>query len=169
MKKFIENIRYSKRLILSLVFVLVTTFSFAQGSSMNFMHRIDLSKYEVVDSLPLERIMIYNEKEIDGEGIIDLGSGYYMAPIPHKDNMIIKTTKDKDKAIIIYNSYCFGRHFEFNVEDNDARTVYWYKDKNVYCGYIYDKKYKVCKYFESKKEYKRFMRRPFFNRYHITN
>ena len=164
MKRLIENIRYSKRLILSLVFVFVTTFSFGQAPRMNFMHRIDFSKYEVVDSLPLERIMIHFDREIDDENFISLGEGDYMAPVPHKDNMIIKTTTDRSKAIVIHNSYAFGRHFEFNVEDNERRTVLWYEDKGVYCGYIYDKKYKVCKYFESRKEFKRFMRRSFFNK-----
>ena len=81
-----------------------------------------------------------------------------------KDNMIIKATSDKSKAIVIHNSYAFGRHFEFNVEDNERRTILWYEDKGIYCGYIYDKTYKVCKYFESRKEFRRFMRRPFFNR-----
>lgn len=153
-----------KRLILSLIFVLVTTFSFAQAPRMNFMQRIDFSKYEVVDSLPLERIMIHFDKEIDDENFISLGDGDYMAPVPHKDNMIIKTTSDKSKAIILHNSYAFGRHFEFNVKDNERRIILWYEDKAIYCGYVYDKKYKVCKYFESRKEFKRFMRRPFFNR-----
>lgn len=153
-----------KRLILSLVFVLVTSFGFAQAPRMSFMNRADFNKYEVVDSLPIERIMIHFDKEIDDENLISLGSGDYMATVPHKDNMIIRTTADKTKAIVVHNSYAFGRHFEFNVEDNERRTVLWYEDKGIYCGYIYDKKYKVCKYFESKKEFNHFMRRPFFNR-----
>ena len=153
-----------KRFILSLVFVLVASFGFAQAPRMSFMDRVDFNKYEVVDSLPIERIMIYFEKEIDDENLIDLGGGYYMAPVPHNDKMIIRTTTDKTKAIVVHNSYAWGRHFEFNVEDNERRTVLWYEGKGIYCGYIYDKKYKVCKYFESKKEFKRFMKRPFFNR-----
>ena len=153
-----------KKFILSLVFVLVASFGFAQAPRMSFMNRIDFNKYEVVDSLPIERIMIHFDKEIDDENLISLGSGDYMATVPHKDNMIIRTTTDKTKAIVVHNSYAFGRHFEFNVEDNERRTVLWYEDKGIYCGYIYDKKYKVCKYFESKKEFNRFMRRPFFNR-----
>ena len=153
-----------KRFILSLVFVLVASFGFAQAPRMSFMNRVDFNKYEVVDSLPIERIMIHFDKEIDDENLISLGSGDYMATVPHKDNMIIRTTADKTKAIVVHNSYAFGRHFEFNVEDNERRTVLWYEDKGIYCGYIYDKKYKVCKYFESKKEFNRFMRRPFFNK-----
>lgn len=153
-----------KRFILSLVFVLVASFGFAQAPRMSFMNRVDFNKYEVVDSLPIERIMIHFDKEIDDENLISLGSGDYMATVPHKDNMIIRTTTDKTKAIVVHNSYAFGRHFEFNVEDNERRTVLWYEDKGIYCGYIYDKKYKVCKYFESKKEFNRFMRRPFFNK-----
>ena len=164
MKKIIENIRYSKRFILSFIFVLFVTFSFGQIPNGRFIPRFDLTKYEVVDSLPIEHIMIHFDKEIDDENFISLGDGDYMAPVPHKDNMIIKATSDKSKAIVIHNSYAFGRHFEFNVEDNERRTILWYEDKGIYCGYIYDKTYKVCKYFESRKEFRRFMRRPFFNR-----
>lgn len=153
-----------KRFILSLVFVLVASFGFAQAPRMNFMHHVDFNKYEVVDSLPIERVMIHFDKEIDDENLISLGDGDYMATVPYKDNMIIRTTSDKIKAIVVHNSYVFGRHFEFNVEDNERRTVLWYKDKSIYCGYIYDKRYKICKYFESKKEFNRFMRRPLFNR-----
>ena len=154
-----------KKIILTFLFALIATFSFGQSPKMapHFRAPIDITQYSVVDSLPLERIMIHFEKEIDNEDFISLGEGDYMAPIPHKDNMVIRTNENKDKAIIVYNSYCFGRHFEFNIEDNEVRTVYWYKDKSIYCGYIYDKRYKVVKYFESRKEFKRFMRRPFFS------
>lgn len=154
-----------KRFILSLVFVFITTFGFSQTHTiLPHFDRPDLSQYEVVDSLPLERIMIHFDKEIDNDDFISLGSGDYMAPIPHKDKIVIKTNTDRTKAIVLYNSYCFGRHLEFNVKENEKRTVLWFQDKNLYCGYIYDKTYKVCKYFESKKEFNRFMKRPIFNR-----
>lgn len=153
-----------KRFILSLVFVFVATFGFAQAPHMNRFEPIDFNKYEMVDSLPIERIMIHFEKEIDNEDFIDLGSGDYMAPVPHKDNMVIRLTSDKTKAIVVYNSYCFGRHLEFNVEENDRRVILWYKDKNLYCGYVYDKEFKIAVYYESKKEFKRFTQRPLFNR-----
>ena len=84
-----------------------------------------------------------------------------MGTLPHKDNMIIRMTQDSTKAIVLYNSIVFGRHFEFNVKNNDRRMILWYEDKGIYCGYIYDKYYKVCSYFESRKEFKRFMRRRF--------
>ena len=153
-----------KRFILNLVFVLVASFGFAQAPRMSFMNRVDFNKYEVVDSLPIEHIMIHFNKTIDNEDFIALGDGDYMAPVPHKDNMVIRMTQDKTKAIVVHNSYAFGRHFEFNVKDNERRIILWYEDKAIYCGYVYDKKYKICKYFESRKEFKRFMRRPFFNR-----
>ena len=87
-----------------------------------------------------------------------------MAPLPHNDNLVIKTNKDRTKAIVLYNSYCFGRHLEFEVQENDRRIVLYNQDDKGYCGYIYDKYYKVAKYFESKKEFNRFMRRPLFMR-----
>ena len=152
-----------KRFILSFIFVLVATFTFAQPNPMHrtFGERFDFQKYEVVDSLPLERIDLQFNKEIDDENLIDLGNGHYMAPLPHKDKMIIRMTTDSTKAIVVYNSLIFGRHFEFNVKNNERRLILWYEDKGIYCGYIYDKYYKVCSYFESRKEFKRFMRRRF--------
>ena len=152
-----------KRLIFTFLLSFVTLFSFGQFNPRHFSS-IDFTKYEVVDSLPLERILIHFNKEIDdNENMISLGGGDYMAIAPYKDKMIIKTTPDRSKAIILYNSYVFGRHFEFNIEENERRIVFWYDDKRIYCGYIYDKEFKICKYFESKKEFKRFMRKPFFN------
>ena len=151
-----------KRIIFCLVFVLVSVLSFGQRPFVNYLDSTYFNKYELVEFLPIERIMIHFDKEVDDENLISLGSGDYMAEVPHKDNMIIKMTSDKTKAIVLHNSYAWGRHFEFNVEDNDRRTVLWYDSKNIYCGYIYDKKYKVCKYFESRKEFKRFIRHPRF-------
>ena len=156
-----------KKFILTLVFVFITTLSFAQAPHMHHFNHIDLNKYEVVDSLPLERITIHVNKEIDGENIIDLGGGEYLAPIPHKDNIIIRTNTDRTKAIVLYNSYCFGRHLEFDIQENERRIVLYKQSSNGYCGYIYDKYYKVAKYFESKKEYKRFMKIPMFNKYNL--
>lgn len=153
-----------KRFILSLVFVLVAMFGFAQAPHMNFLDRPNFKKYEVVDSLPIERVLVHFNKEYDDDVLIPLGDGDYMAPVPHKDNMIIRTTTDKTKAIVIYNSYVFGRHLEFNMEENERRITLWYKNGNTYCGYIYDKQYKICKYFESKKEFNNFMRYRFFRR-----
>ena len=154
-----------KKIILTFLFTLISVVVFAQPQmSPRHFSSIDFSKYEVVDSLPLERILIHFNKEIDdNENLISLGGGDYMAIAPHKDKIVIKTTNDRSKAIILYNSYVFGRHFEFNIEENERRIVFWYDDKGIYCGYIYDKEFKICKYFESRKEYKRFMRKPFFN------
>lgn len=144
-----------KKFFITLLAVLMTVSVSAQVPRFN---RIDFSKYETVDSLPLERIMIHFNKEIDNKDFVDLKSGYYLAPIPHKDNFVIKFNNDKSKAIVIWNSYCFGRHFEFNVKDEERRIVLWYKDDNNYCGYIYDKEFKVCKYFDSKRQFNKFMK-----------
>lgn len=123
----------------------------------------DISKFELVDSLPIERIMMYFKEEVDDSTYISLGDGDYMIPVPHKDNMIIKTTADKTKAIVIHNSYAFGRRFiEFNIKENERRIELWFESKRLYCGYIYDKQYKVCKYFESRKEHMRFIKKPPF-------
>lgn len=154
-----------KKFVLTLLFVFATLVSYSQTPRMHhFKPAIDFNQYEVIDSLPLERITIHFNNEVDDENLISLGSGDYMAPLPHKDKMVIKTNSDRTKAIVLYNSYAFGRHLEFDIKENDRRLILWHKDKRVYCGYIYDKKYKVAQYFESKKEYKRFMKHNMFER-----
>lgn len=136
-----------KRLLLML-FMFVPTLLMAQPR---------FSEYDVVDSLPLEMVYIHLDKEI--EDAVNLGGGYYMVKMPHKDKIVFRTNSNRTKAIMIYHSICFGsKRFVYNIEENESRLVLWYKDNRNYCGYIYDKKYKVCKYFESKREFKRFRR-----------
>ena len=136
-----------KLITLILLFTSITCFG---QNRKYFREYIDLSKYEIVDSLPLERIFIYSPFDYESDKVISTGDGTYLIEMPHKDKMIIRKTKDNDKAIVIYNSFIFGRHKEFNIEDSDRRLVLWYEDDNIYCGYIYDKQYKVAKYFESR-------------------
>lgn len=146
-----------RKLFLTFLFTLITTVSFAQFNpgrhhyNYDMRARIELAQYTVVDSLPLERISIYSPFDYDSDKVINMGSGDYIIEMPHKDKMIIRTNKDRTKAIVLYNSYCFGRHNEFTIKDNERRMILWYEDDEIYCGYIYDKFYKVCKYFESKK------------------
>lgn len=127
---------------------LITLSSYAQRR--HFREYIDFSKYEVVDSLPLERMSIYSPFDYDSDKIINNGDGEYLIEMPHKDRIIIRKTKDNKKAIVVYNSIIFGRHKEFNIKNSERRLILWYEDDNLYCGYIYDKVFKVCKYFESR-------------------
>jgi hypothetical protein len=143
-----------KKTVLTFLFTLVVSIGFAQmhmHPPRQFkMPHIDIRQYEVVDSFPLERITIYSPYDYSGDEVIQLGTGQYLIEMPYPDKMIIRTNKDRTKAIVVYNSYCFGRHKEFNVKETDRRIVLWYEDDDgLYCGYTYDKKYKVCKYFES--------------------
>ena len=107
-------------------------------------------QYTNIDSLSLERISIHSPFDYESDKIIPMGDGDYLIEIPRKDKMIISTNKDRTKAIVLYNSFCFGRHKEFNLTENERRILLWYKDDHLYCGYIYDKVYKVAKYFESR-------------------
>ena len=156
-----------RKFILTFIFALIATLSFSQPRHFNYnvvRPDINLTQYSVIDSLPIERILIHFNKEVDDDRFLDMGSGDYLAPVPYNDKMIIKTNQDRTKAIVIHNSYSFGRHLEFDIQENERRLILYFKDDNIYCGYIYDKYYKVCKYFESKKEYKRFMNHRFFMR-----
>ena len=133
-----------------ILLMLLTSILCTAQNRRYFREYIDLSKYEIVDSLPLERVFIYSPFDYESDKVIPTGDGTYLIEMPHKDKMIIRKTKDNDKAIVVYNSFIFGRHKEFNIEDSDRRLVLWYEDENIYCGYIYDKQYKVAKYFESR-------------------
>ena len=146
-----------KRFILSLLFVVFTAAGFCQAPPSILKWG---AKYEIIDSLPIERIMVHFNKEVDSEDLIYLGDGDYMAPVPHKDRMIIKTTPDRTKAIVVYNSYAWGRHLEFNIREDNRHIILWYQNGNIYCGYVYDKEFKIAKYYESRKEYNRFVRHP---------
>ena len=136
------------RKLLLFLLLSIATLSYSQGR--HFRNYIDISKYEIIDSFAIERISIYSPFDYEDDKIINSGNGDYLIEIPHKDKMIIRKTKDNKKAIVVYNSIVFGRHKEFNIKDSDRRTILWYEDDNLYCGYIYDKVYKVCKYFESR-------------------
>jgi len=139
-----------KKSILTLIFAMIASIGFSQPN-MNrhfFKHRIDISQYVTIDTLVIDKIYIPSMFDYDEDKVLSIGYNEYIIEAPHKDKMVIKTNKDRTKAIVLYNSYIFGRHKEFNVEENEKRIVLWYKDEDLYCGYAYDKKYKVCKYFE---------------------
>lgn len=107
-------------------------------------------RYTEIDSLVLERMYVDRTAET------------FSVEIPGK--MIIAYNQDKTKAIILRNSYVFGKHLEFNVKDEPYRLTLWYKDNHLYCGYIYDKRAKSCDYFEaiSKSDKNKLLRRmPF--------
>lgn len=157
MLKKIKTKFIMKRFILSLLFVVFTAAGFCQAPPSILKWG---AKYEIIDSLPIERVMVHFNKEVDSEDLIYLGDGDYMAPVPHKDRMIIKTTPDRTKAIVVYNSYAWGRHLEFNIREDNRHIILWYQNGNIYCGYVYDKEFKIAKYYESRKEYNRFIRHP---------
>lgn len=156
-----------KKVLFTLLMAFVTTMSFAQQR----MHRpfIDYSLYETVDSFQLEMVSVHLPFEITDENVlkngVSLGSGYYMFKMPKADKVIIKTNADRTKAIVVYKSFVIGGRFElpiggrfeYNLTETDRRIVLWYKDNRHFCGYIYDKKYKVCQCFEEKKEFNKFI------------
>lgn len=148
-----------KKILFTLLFMCMSVMTFAQfrpgpgGQSgmpqRHFKTFVDMSKYEVVDSLPIERLIIFSPFDYEDDKVHPMGNGEYVIDAPHKDRMIIRKTKDDEKAIVVYNSYVFGRHKEFNIKENEIRMILWYQDDDIYCGYIYDKRLKVAKYFET--------------------
>jgi len=158
-----------KSILFTVLFAFIATVAMAQPRMVHPF--IDFSKYEKLDTLPLEMISVHFPTEIENENIakngVSLGGGDYMFPTRHSDNIIIKTNADRTKAIIVFKSIVVGGRFElpiggryeYTIEENDRRLILYYKDNRTYCGYIYDKKFKICQCFEEKKAYKRFMRK----------
>lgn len=127
-----------KRIILTMLFAIFATFSMvAQPRMARPMHFNKV--YTVIDSLTLEQIPTpFPTEEND-----------YLMELPHNGKMVIAYNADKTKAIVLRNGYTHGRHMQFNVEENPARLVLYYMDETIFCGYIYDKAAKACKYFEA--------------------
>ena len=154
-----------KKFIFMTSLMLFSITCFGQMPVRQFINEKD---YELVDSLPLERFQTYvpdsnlvqNIQERFGSkvkenDIIQLGNCEYMFKLPVKDKILLKYNKDKTKAIIINSSIIHGigmHFFEFNVKDDERRQVLYYDDDNVLCGIIYDKFYRVAKYFHHEKK-----------------
>ena len=56
--------------------------------------------------MPLEKTYIYSQFDYNDAQAIAIGDNEYIIDLPYKDNFVIRTTADKTKAIVIYNSYC---------------------------------------------------------------
>ena len=127
--------------------------------------------------LPLEMISVELPKGLEPPAeSIELGDGIYLLKMPEKHSMVIlKLGESGKEAVVVQSSFFISRFFvnpgiylrgprneylRFNIEENDKRLVLWHKDDRIYCGYIYDKQYKVCQYFEKReKEWKRMIGR----------
>jgi hypothetical protein len=80
--------------------------------------------------------------------------------------LVIAYNDSKTNAIVL-KGYPNAKKMEYNVKDDKKRTILWYKDNGLYCGYIYDKKAKECQYFEAMNEdmkKKLTRKRPFLRR-----
>jgi hypothetical protein len=65
--------------------------------------------------------------------------------------LVIAYNDNRTNAVVL-KGYLYAKKMEYNVKDDKRRTILWYKDDNLYCGYIYDKKTKECQYFEAMNE-----------------
>ena len=65
-----------KSIFITFLFAVIAMFSFAQMPQMHHqpkhfkMPHIDMKQYEVLDSLPLEKITIYSPYDYDGDDVI---------------------------------------------------------------------------------------------------
>lgn len=104
----------------------------AQDSKFHFK-----AVYTQVDSINIENTTVPTE---NGDVLVEL---------PVKSNLIIAYNNEHSKAIVLYSAYPFIKHMEYIVKDNETRLVLVYKNKHIYCGFVYDKKSKTGRYFEA--------------------
>ena len=96
----------------------------------------------------------------------------YLIELPHESKIVVAYNDDKTKAIILRNGYLFGKHFEFDVKDDEKRTVFYHNDDVLFCGYIYDKASNAAQYFETINDTEKnnlIRRMPFLRRFHRFN
>lgn len=141
-----------KKIVLISVMCLFTVFANAQRFRSNRMH--PKMVYTQVDSMKLERLPIHST---DGSSLVSL---------PKEMKLVVAYNSDRTKAIVLQGNP-YAQRKEFNVKDDEVRQILWYKDKHLYCGYIYDKRAKACSYFEAINRDERDMlakRLPFLSR-----
>jgi hypothetical protein len=151
-----------KRLLttLSVLFAAVLMYAQLPGNPMTF---IDTSAFTETETLPVEKVYVNLPFEIPADRMpanaTDLGSNFYMFELPHTDRIVIRTDKDRTKAVVDAKSIAVGgpfrfpvdHRYEYSVKEDGRRIILYYKDDRTYCGYIYDKELKVCQYFQDRK------------------
>ena len=134
-----------KKLLLTLVCFASVSCVMSQGFPM--MHLREFNKHFInVDTLILENAPTVNPTE-DGD---------YLFELPKACKIVIAYNVDSTKAIVRYTTgFQFIPHRVYNVKDDERRLVLWYKDDHVYCGYVYDKRFKAGQYYEAFNEEER--------------
>ncbi len=143
-----------KKIVLILIMCLFTVFAYSQRFKGDRRHFKMV--YTQVDSMKLEQMPALFHTE-DGSSLVAL---------PRETNLVVAYNSDRTKAIVLHGNP-YAQKKEFNVKDDEIRQILWYKDKHLYCGYIYDKRAKACSYFEAINRDERDMlakRLPFLSR-----
>ena len=131
-----------RKLIFTLLLTLVTITMSAQFQrSMNFNRG-----FSNIETLSLEQVATPFPTE----------NNDYLMELPRKGRMVIAYNSDKTKAKVLFNGTPMDNHkryinriMEFDVKENEVRLILYHMDNNIFCGYIYDKAAKACKYFEA--------------------
>ena len=142
-----------KKLISLIMLLMITATISAQPMKTRYMP--DLSEYTTVKCYPIERHYFYSDKEIEGENVLSFGGGYYMAKMDNIPDFVVHFNNDSTKAVILGTPYHIT---EFTVKFNETHTRITLYNEKPYFGFVYDKKYKVLYYFNSKKYHKRVKR-----------
>lgn len=124
-----------KRLILASIVCLFAMVAYSQPKH----HRVHFkSVYTTVDTLVLKNVPTVNPNK-DGSCLVAL---------PREQNLVVAYDNERTKAIVLHG-YPWAKRMEYTVKYEGYRLILYYKDKHVYCGYIYDERAKACQYFEA--------------------
>ena len=124
-----------KRILFLFVFAVACVLSIQAQRLYHFWN-----VYTEIDSLVLE----------NAQANTFTAGGDYIINLPRHGKVVIAYNKDHSKAIVLKTTGpLLVRHMEYNVKDDETRTVLYYKDEHIYCGYIYDKRIKAGRYFEA--------------------
>jgi hypothetical protein len=111
---------------------------------------VSLSSAQVHRGFYLKKYVYTQKDTIIVENTTVTGeNGDYLIELPSKDNLIIAYNLSHTNAIVLYAGFPFYKQKEYNVADSPTRLVLWYKDEHLYCGFTYDKRAKICRYFEA--------------------
>ena len=140
-----------KKLFSIITLLMLTTITIT-AQPMRARYTPDFSEFTNMRFYPIERNYFYSENLIEGENVISLGSGYYMAKMDNIPDFVVNFNADSTKAILLGPLF-HGKVFTVKFNESGTRITL-YKEK-PYEGFVYDAKYKVLYPFTSRKYHKR--------------
>jgi len=143
-----EKIKNIMKKFISLITLLMLTTAIT-AQPMKVRHIPGMAQYTELQNYPIEMRYVYSEDELKEKDVIVLGGDYYMVKVENDPDFAVKFNEDHTKAIITSQQIII----EYTVKDTDSRLTLYHE--KPYFGFVYDKKYKVLYFFNSKKYHRR--------------